>query len=253
MCFDHDATPPIRPISGGSVDHRRIDLTSDGTRFDAFEATTPGARTAVVVLPDVRGLFPFYEELAVRFAEHGFDALAIDYFGRTAADDERGPDWDFMPHVRAMTIEGLRSDVTAAVDHLQKGSSDRPVFIVGFCLGGSNAWHMAASGPPLSGVVGFYGHPDRPDFPAGAPTVMSEVPDIGCPVLALQGGADPGIPSEVNDAFRDAMVAMEVTGEVVEYAGAPHSFFDRAQEEHQAASDDAWARILDFIARHDSR
>jgi carboxymethylenebutenolidase len=204
----------------------------------------------IVVLPDVRGLFRFYEELALRFAEHGHDAVAIDYFGRTAGVSKRPADWDFWPHVRSTTIDGIRADVDAAVSHLRADDPNRPVFVVGFCFGGSNAWHLAASDLGLNGVVGFYGHPDRPDFPAGAPSVMSRLGDVGCPLLALQGGADPGIPHDVNEAFREAINAIGVDGEVVEYDGAPHSFFDRKQDEFVDASTDAWTRVLAFVGEH---
>ena len=43
----------------------------------------------VVILPDVRGLHPYYEALAVRFAEAGFHAVAFDYFGRTQGAAQR--------------------------------------------------------------------------------------------------------------------------------------------------------------------
>jgi carboxymethylenebutenolidase len=236
MCFDLDATPPIPHIHGGSVEHRDLTLTSaDGTEFAAFEASSGGA-TAVLVLPDVRGLFRFYEELSLRFAEHGYDALAIDYFGRTAGVAKRASDWDYMPEVRATTIEGITSDVRAGLDHLRK---DDP-----------NPFHMAAADLGLAGVIGFYGHPDRPGFPTGAPSVLSRVPDFSCPVLALQGGDDPGIPVEVDDLFSDTMAAAGKEGEVVVYEGAPHSFFDRKQEEFAEASADAWERIKAFMALH---
>jgi carboxymethylenebutenolidase len=67
MCFPPDALPPIRPIAGAAVDSEDIVLTSgDGTRFAAFAARAgrPGG-PGVVVMPDVRGLFRFYEELAL--------------------------------------------------------------------------------------------------------------------------------------------------------------------------------------------
>lgn len=250
MCFDIDATPPIAPISGGSVAHDDIVLTSaDGTQFAAFEALS-GGRVGIVILPDVRGLFRFYEELALRFAEHGHDAIAIDYFGRTAGVAKRPDEWDFWPHVQATTIEGIRQDTGAAIERLRSANPNRPVFLVGFCFGGSNTWHLAASDLDLAGVIGFYGHPDRPGFPQDAPSVISELGDVRCPLLALQGGADPGIPPEVNAAFRDAIEAIGVTGEVIEYDGAPHSFFDRKQDEFAAASADAWERATTFIDRH---
>ncbi len=250
MCFDIDASPPVPHITGGSVAHGDLDLTSsDGTRFAAFEATA-GSTEAVVILPDVRGLFPFYEELALRFAEHGIDAIAIDYFGRTAGVGKRTEEWDYMPHVRATTLDGIRDDVRAAINHLRSDVADRSVFIVGFCFGGSNSWYMAASDLGLSGVVGFYGHPDRTDVPQGAPTVISVVPDISCPVLALQAGDDHGIPTEANDRFRAAMESAAIDGTVVEYPNAPHSFFDRRQDAYRSESVDAWQRILAFITEH---
>jgi len=247
MCFDLDSSPPIPHVHGGSVHHHDLVLTADdGNDFAAFTAEA-GGDVGIVVLPDVRGLFRFYEELALRFAEHGFDAIAIDYFGRTAGTSKRDADWDFWPDVNAMTLSGLEQDVEAAIAHLRTGDPHKPVFVVGFCLGGSNAWHMAAADLGISGAVGFYGHPNRADFPSGAPPIVTRVTDLSCPVLALQGGDDPGIPPEANQEFRMALHSAGRTDEVIEYDGAPHSFFDRKHSEFAEASEDAWQRILTFI------
>jgi carboxymethylenebutenolidase len=250
MCFDLDSSPPVPHIHGGAVAHHDLVLTADdGNRFAAFSAES-GGDIGIVVLPDVRGLFRFYEELALRFAEHGFDAIAIDYFGRTAGVGKRDADWDFWPEVTAMTIQGLEKDVATAIAHLRNDEPDKPVFIVGFCLGGSNAWHMAAADLSINGVVGFYGHPDRADFPVGAPPVITQIDDFTCPILALQGGDDPGIPVEVDIEFQDALDNAGRTDRVIVYDGAPHSFFDRKYSEFADASQDAWQRILDFIAQN---
>src|ERR1700755_203442 len=101
MCFDLDSEPPIPRIAGAAVSHEDLTLTSaDGTQFSAFFATPDGpATTGVVIYPDVRGLFHFYEELALRFAERGHAAIAIDYFGRTAGVEKRDDDFEYMPPV----------------------------------------------------------------------------------------------------------------------------------------------------------
>src|SRR3954453_10157523 len=102
MCFELDSLPPIPVISGAAVSHRDLELqAADGTRFAAFEAEPdePGT-TGIVVLPDVRGLYRFYEELALRFAERGHAAIAIDYFGRSAGVAKRDDDFEYMEHVR---------------------------------------------------------------------------------------------------------------------------------------------------------
>ena len=86
MCFDLDSSPPIPVIAGAAVSHEDLVLeAADGNELAAFAAHSEEASsTGIVVLPDVRGLYRFYEELALRFAERGFEAVAIDYFGRTA-------------------------------------------------------------------------------------------------------------------------------------------------------------------------
>ena len=254
MCVDANATPPIRPVSGASVNHRDLVLeSSDGNRFAAFEAYAdePGD-AAVIVLPDVRGLFGFYQELAERFAEVGYDSIAIDYFGRTAGVGVRDEAFDYMEHIPRTTADGVRRDVAAAVAHLRAGNPDRKLFTVGFCFGGGNSWHQAANGHGLSGAIGFYGVPNR-EFPAGAGTVIDRVPEMSCPVLGLMGGDDPGIPAESIAAFQEALAAAGIEHEVSTYPAAPHSFFDRSQEEFAAESADAWQRVLEFILRNSAR
>lgn len=251
MCFDHDSKPPVPEIFGASVDAHALTLTgAGGTEFAAYEAlgSNPSG-PAVVILPDVRGLYPFYEELAVRFAERGIDAVAIDYFGRTAGVEGRPDGFDFMPHVEQMTADGVADDCRAAVARLRSGDASRPVFTVGFCLGGANSWNQAANGLGLTGAVGFYGHPGR-IRPEGRPPVVERVGDITCPILALMGGDDPGIPAEEVERFEQALTAAGVAHDVVVYDGAPHSFFDRKQDQYAAESADAWDRVLAFIEAH---
>ena len=241
MCFDDDSAPPIPPISGAAVSHEDLVLdAADGNRFAGFLATPDSELNAgVVILPDVRGLYRFYEELALRFAERSIVALAFDYFGRTAGLEKRPNDWDYMPLVQQLTHEQVQADVSASVAHLSSMGAD-PIFTVGFCFGGSGSWAAAASGHGLAGAVGFYGRPGR---------MIDLVPKLDAPILALQAGADQGIPHEDNVEFERVLHENGKDYELVEFEGAPHSFFDRKQEEFQTASDQAWQRTLDFIQR----
>ena len=90
----------------------------------------------------------------------------------------------------------------------------------------------------------------RPDARARRRGAVARVGQIECPILALQAGADPHITAEDNAAFEEALTGAGIEHEIVRYEGAPHSFFDRKQEEFQADSDDAWRRTLEFIARN---
>jgi carboxymethylenebutenolidase len=236
MCFDSDSLPPIPALSGASVSHDDLVLEADGNRFAAFAAAPEeAAATGVVILPDVRGLYRFYEELALRFAERGSAAVAFDYFGRTAGVEKRGEDFEYMEHVKQTTPETIQADVAACVAYLRDKGATR-IFTVGFCMGGRNSWLASTAGHGLAGAVGFYGRPP-----------LEEAAAMQGPILALQAGADAHITHEDNAAFDEALTAAGVEHELVEYEGAPHSFFDRKQAEFQDASDDAWRRTLEFI------
>lgn len=252
MCFELDSSPPIPPIAGAAVDARDVTLRpADGTPFAAFfaKASVPTG-AAVVILPDVRGLYRFYEELALRFAEEGIDALAIDYFGRTAGVAKRDESFPFMEHIMQTKSAQIADDVRAAVEFLRSsdGADARHVFTVGFCFGGQQSWLQAANGHGLAGAIGFYGRPGPTRD--GAPGPVDRAREFACPVLALMGGADQGIPLEQVEELRGAWEAAGILHEVVVYPGAPHSFFDRRYEEYAQESADAWRRCLEFIRRY---
>ena len=249
MCFDHDSSPPITPISGAAVSHDDLVLDArDGNRLAAFAAAPDdSARVGVVILPDVRGLYRFYEELALRFAERGYAAVAIDYFGRTAGVSKRYDEFEYMPHVEQTTQDGIQADTAAAVAHLREAGCEA-IFTVGFCFGGRNSWLAAASGHQLAGAIGFYGRPGPGSDSSPGPT--QRVGELAAPILALMGGADPGIPLDEVEAFDAALAEAGVEHEVVVYPGAPHSFFDRKYEEFATDSEDAWRRVLEFLERY---
>ena len=244
MCFELDSLPPVPVVAGAAVSHEDLELeAADGTSFAAFHASPDDrADVGVVVLPDVRGLYRFYEEVALRFAERGYRAVAIDYFGRTAGVAKRDDDFPYREHVDQTTQAGIQADIRAAVDFLREQGC-RSIFTVGFCFGGSSSWNAAAAGHGLVGAIGFYGRPSR----------VERVADIAAPILALMGGADEAIPREDVEAFDRALTDAGVEHEIEIYDGAPHSFFDRKYEEFAEASADAWSRVLGFLEKYSTR
>lgn len=248
MCVNHDAELPALPPGPQTPESQRLVLeAADGNRFNAVAAEpTEPTGAAVVVLPDVRGLFKFYEDLACRLAAEGHRSVAIDYFGRTAGIEEREQDFPYMEHIAQTSSEGLNADIAAAVQHLKGRVANARIYTIGFCFGGNVSWGAATHGHGLAGVVGFYGRPDA-DRPAGDGPIWDRCGLMECPVMALFGGADPGIPAENISRFESALDAADVPSEVVTYPGAPHSFFDRSQGEFSSESLDAWNRITDFI------
>lgn len=244
MCYSDDARVPLPPISGAASDQGAVVLTSsDGTKFAAYFARAEKATgSGMVVMPDVRGLHQFYKELAQRFAEAGIDAVAIDYFGRTAGIGDRSDSFEYAPHLEKTTQEDIAKDVAAAIEYLKSkdGGAVKSVFTVGFCFGGSSSWNQSASQPGLDGAIGFYGRPPRSE-----PFISR----MKAPLLLLLAGADAATPQEAFHEFDKKLTEAKVPHEMQIYEGAPHSFFDRTFDQWKDACDDAWRRMLAFVKK----
>jgi carboxymethylenebutenolidase len=250
MCHDHDSRPPAPPRTGDVAERGVLTLTAaDGTEFSAAYAA-PGdtPRVGVVVLPDIRGLHPYYVALAERFAEAGIAAVAIDWFGRTAGLAEqagtRGADFDWRTHIPQTTPEGIDADITAAIGYLrERAGGDLPVVTVGFCFGGSHSWRQSGGTLDLAGCAGFY----------GKPSMVGDAADRAhLPTVMVIAGADSATPVADQLQLADAMRTAGAEVDAAVYDGAPHSFFDRAHGEWAEACRDAWEHVLaltDRVAR----
>ncbi len=245
MCHDHDSRPPAPPRRGDVAERGVLTLSSaDGTEFSAaYAAPAEPPRAGVVVLPDIRGLHPYYAALAERFAQAGLAAVAIDWFGRTAGvcgePGTRAEDFDYQPHIAQTTHEGIDADITAAIGYLrERTSSHLPVVTVGFCFGGSHSWRQSGGSLDLAGCAGFYGRPSM---------VGEAAARAGKPTVMIIAGADSATPVEDQRALADTMRAAGADVDAPVYDGAPHSFFDRKAAEHADASADAWRQLLEFM------
>ena len=247
MCHDHDSRPPAPPRPPADVAERgELTLTAaDGNRFSAAYAAPAGpARAGVVLLPDIRGLHPYYVALAERFAQAGLPAVALDYFGRTAGLAENGTraeDFDWQQHVPQATAEGVDADTAAAAAYLRSRTDETlPVVTVGFCFGGSHAWRQSAGTLDIAGSAGFYGRP----------VLVGDAADSAAkPVVMLIAGGDVVTPVEEQRALAERMRAAGADVDAVVYDGAPHSFFDRSFGEWAEACDDAWRHVLALTDR----
>jgi carboxymethylenebutenolidase len=231
------------------VEHGDFHLTAaDRNTLMAHYAHAAGARgIGVVIIPAMRGLGTFYKDLAAQFAQIGIDAVAIDYYGRTAGDGPRDETFDFPRHYELVREPearvGTDEDVRAAVAYLRSddGGNVGPVITLGFCYGGSVSWRQSAVTPGIAGAIGFYGAPAY---------VHESVGLMRAPLLVLAAGADTFISPEENAAFLVELEEAGVDFESKVYPGAPHSFFDRQFANYGDACDDAWRRVLAFIEAH---
>lgn len=253
MCYDADALPPFYDSPLTAVSTADLLLTAaDGAPLAAFRSLPDeAAGPAVLVLPDNRGLSRFYQELTKRLAEQGMPALAIDYFGRTAGPGYRDRPAEFgelpnlMPHLGALTRDGLYADFDAALAHLRSlpGGRQRAVISLGFCMGGRFAFLTAHHRFTLSGAIGLYGFPDALN---GAPGPIQLAAELTAPILGLFAGADEGIPASTVAAFDEALAAAGNQREIITYPGATHGFFEAEPGSFEQECADVWRRILDF-------
>ena len=261
MCFETTARPPAPPRTGSFGGRERLVLRSDADFAATFARTTRDHAPGVVILPDVRGLHPYYEALADAFADAGVHALAIDLYGRTAGADHRDEGFDYAPHRAAATDANVRADVDAALVELRRRGASGALYALGFCFGGRAAF-MQGTREDVAGVVGFYGWPTRVEEGGSSPLEEARAGRFKAPVLAIYGGADEKIGAEDRQAFAEALSAAQVLHETVVYDGAPHSFFDRGPgpgtcpaggtcpgtwSQHAQACDDAWLLTLRFF------
>jgi carboxymethylenebutenolidase len=255
MCFEFDARPPdlpadlrLAPVGGGAAAELLELESADGTHFSAaFAGSANGGSPVVVIYPDVRGLYPFYIELAERFADAGHHAITIDFFGRTAGLGPRGEDFDYVEHVPKTRSEQVQADTAAATAAVADRTGERRAVTVGFCFGGGESFLAGTSEAlGLAGVVGFYAGLKRTKW-AGLTSPGDHATEVRCPALGLFGGADQGIPVEMVEAFDRDLDQAGVAHEIVIYPGAPHSFFDRKYDEYKEECEDAWRRVLAFL------
>ena len=155
-----------------------------------------------MILPDVRGLYRFYEELALRFAERGYPAVAFDYFGRTAGVEKRDDDFDYMPHVQQTTPEGIQADVARSGRAPARARRDvdlhRRLLLRRPQLVARRRAAATASPAPSASTAGRASATASPG-PTHAP------PRSHAPILALQAGDDANITAEHNAAFDAAL------------------------------------------------
>lgn len=209
---------------------------------------------AIVLIPDVRGLYDHYRDVARRFAREGFVTLAVDLYSREGA-----PDLPDMPSVfrRIESLPDARvlGDVRAAVEYVGARSDVQPtaVGITGFCMGGQYALMAACSIPAIKACASWYGmlrYAQINDRKPESPLMMA--PRLGCPYLGLFGAEDAIIPQADVEELRVVLTREHKQFEIISYPGAGHAFFNdtRADAYRPNAAADAWPRCLAFFRRH---
>jgi carboxymethylenebutenolidase len=208
-----------------------------------------GAGSGVLIVADVYGPSPFYEELAGRLALAGFTALLPDYFFRQGSLAERTRE---VAMARAQQLDQNQTlvDLSQAIDwlHLQPFAAG-PIGTVGFCMGGSLVLDLAAERDDLATVC-YYG------FPAGSggPAPLDLADRMHGPILGFWGDQDAGAGMDNVERLATILKARGVEAELVIHPGLGHGFMsvsqlDPAHEAYDAACR-SWTRTIEFYRTH---
>ncbi len=220
-----------------------------------FLAHPEGESPGVVLVPDVRGLYAHYRELACRLADEGFAVLAVDLYRREGPPKIESPA-DALQWIRELPDPRVLGDLQEAVDFLVglPEVDGRDVGVVGFCMGGQYALLAACECRGLSACVAFYGMLayEKGLDPAKKPrSPLDALVDLSCPVLGLYGADDALIPVSDVRRLEEGLARLPHPSQVVLYPGAGHAFMNDTRPDafRPAVARDAWQRMVGFLRR----
>ena len=224
----------------------------DGGTFEAYCAVPEGDGPwpGLVLFQEIFGVNDNMRGLAEKTAEAGYLALVPDMFWRIEPRFERKDESglaDGMTMVQQFDWERGGADIASALGHLRAmPECNGRAGGVGFCFGGILAYLCAATSRPdgqgPDAAVSYYG--------SGVHGLLEMAGRIECPIMFHYGSRDPFIPVEQIDQVEAAMKGHPGL-EFHRYdAGHAFSNWDAPSMYHQPAADEAWARTLDFFARH---
>ena len=223
---------------------------ADGSSMQAFVARPEekGSFSGMLVFQEAFGVNTHIRDVTQRIAREGYVAIAPELFHRSAAPGIEIPYDDFpsaMPHMKALTEQGLADDVRASYEWLRDSGYVTPDRIgsIGFCMGGRVSF-LANATVDLRAAVSFYGG-------SIAPALLPRAANLHAPILFFWGGLDKHIPQ---DQIRSVIDAVKAAGKPyinVEISDADHGFFCDARPSYNpAAAKEAWSLVTGFLDLH---
>jgi len=223
---------------------------ADGSSMPAFVARPEekGSFPGMLVFQEAFGVNPHIRDVAQRIASEGYVAIAPELFHRSTAPGFEGRYDDFqsvVPHMKALTEQGLSDDVRASYEWLRDSSHVTPERIgsIGFCMGGRVSF-LANATVALRAAISFYGG-------GIAPSLLPRAANLQAPMLFFWGGLDKHIPQ---DQIRSVIDAVKAAGKPyinVEISDADHGFFCDARPSYNpVAAKEAWSLATSFLEGH---
>jgi carboxymethylenebutenolidase len=219
-----------------SIQKSQIPVDSNGKPLYAYLASPSGGGPGVLVLPSWWGLKPFFKQVCDQLAEHGYAALAPDYYqGRVGntIDEAKA-----LQEEAESDLDTMAALVKAAKDHLVSLRRGEPIGIVGFSMGTDWAVLTAAKDPDVTATVLHYG---------GWSTDFSQ---MRSKVLGHYAEIDEWYPFEKAKEMEQSMKASGVNVTLHRYPATAHWFMEEDRPEYDgAAASLAWKRTFEFLTQ----
>jgi carboxymethylenebutenolidase len=238
------------PSDGLTVGEVTIDV--NGFKMPAYRAA-PAGKTGlpvVLVLSEIFGVHEHIADVARRFAQAGYLAIAPELFVRQGDAQAYGEISKLIAEViskvpDAQVMGDLDATVAWAADN---GGDTSRMGITGFCWGGRQVWLYTAHNPKIKAGVAWYGRLVGQVSDLNPTHPVDIAAKLNGPVLGLYGGADTGIPLDTIDKMKTALAAGNAASkgsEFVVYPDAPHAFHaDYRPSYRKAAAEDGFKRAM---------
>jgi carboxymethylenebutenolidase len=213
----------------------------DGFELDAYQVKPAGHRKGgVIVIQEIFGVSSHIQNMAERFAAEGYEAIAPSMFDRgergfvVAPEDSEKFLQKGVDLVMANGPENALNDIGGCMDELAKGGG--PVFITGFCYGGTMSWLASSRFEGLAAASCYYG---------GRIPDMAQMP-LKNPAICHFGSQDKSIPIEKVEAVKKAHPEVPVY-----IYDADHAFARKGGIHYDAAADKlAFERTVELFGTY---
>ncbi len=251
MCHHPSEAHAIGPVSGGSgTTDRSFEIATTDTRLPIFEAAPDGeSRGTVIIIHDIWGATPFYQNLARRYAGVGYTTLLPDLFVRQGGLSVQSREAAFARREHFSEPQAI-VDLQRVVDEV--AGRGGKMATVGFCMGGTLVMLLAARETRVAAGVIYYGFPANPKRTDLRPyEPLGEAALVNSPLLGFWGDEDHGVGMDNVERYRGNLTAAGKSFDFTIYPGAPHGFlaFDGSKP-YLAESNDSWEKTLAFFGEY---
>lgn len=218
-----------------------VDYASGDMALEGYKAPAKGpSKGLVLVIHDWDGLTDYERKRADMLADMGYDAFAVDLYGKGNRPTETGAK-------KAETgklyndREKMRALILAGLGEARKLNGGKAV-VMGYCFGGAATLELARSGKAtnIAGYATFHGGlstPEGQNYSADTP-----------PILVAHGGADSSITMDHVADLSKRLEAAGVSYEIEVYSGAPHAFTVFGSERYRKVADEkSWSSFSEFL------